>query len=158
MKLKRIILCTALLLAAAPAAAAQDQTLAGEWLMTSTPINGELFSRLGNTLGFPDRHMVFEQQGELRTGVVLREDVGVNVHPLGSWRVMGNRFSSTFQLWCPNTELPCGSVIMRGQFLSETSVKGTMTVFFDAADPSRPTGYDTWVFSFRGNRLPGGSN
>ncbi|MFL6276185.1 MAG: hypothetical protein ACJ74G_13435 [Blastocatellia bacterium] len=160
MKLKWAILFTAFLLAiAAPQAGAQtERTLAGEWIMVSSPINGENFSRLGNSLGFPDRDMVFTQEDGLRNGVVLREDVGANVRPLGSWRVMGNRFSAAFQLWCPVADGACGSVIMRGQFLSDTTVKGTMTVFFDQTDEGRPTGYDTWVFSFRGSRKAEGSN
>lgn len=135
-----------------------ERTLAGEWLMTSSPINGETFSRMGNSLGFPDRDMLFEQDGDLRSGVVLREDVGQNVRPLGSWRVMGDRFSATFQLWCPQAGQPCGSVIMRGTFLDDDRVRGTMTVFFDEKDSTRPTGFDTWVFSFRGNRVSGGGN
>jgi hypothetical protein len=159
MKLKWVVLCIAFFLAAAPRVSAQaERTLAGEWIMTSSPINGQMASRMGNSLGFPDRDMVFEQVGELRNGVVLREDVGENVRPLGSWRIRGNRFSAAFQLWCPVTSGPCGSVIMRGQFLSDDSVKGSMTVFFDQPDETRPTGYDTWVFSFRGSRKAGGSN
>src|SRR3954468_22628353 len=64
MKLKWAILFTAFLLAiAAPQAGAQtERTLAGEWIMVSSPINGENFSRLGNSLGFPDRDMVFTQE------------------------------------------------------------------------------------------------
>jgi hypothetical protein len=160
MKYRWAILSIAFFLAAAaPQARAQsERTLAGEWIMVSTPLNGEVASRLGNSLGFPDRDMVFTQDGDLRNGVVLREDVGGNVRPLGSWRVMGNRFSAAFQLWCPNADGPCGSVIMRGQFLSGDSVKGTMTVFFDVSDDGRPTGYDTWTFLFRGSRKAGGSN
>ncbi len=133
-------------------------TLVGEWIMKSTPIDGVTASRLGNSLGFPDRDMVFTEDGSLRDGVVLREDQGPDVRPLGTWRLMGERFSATFQLWCPDSNGPCGSVIMRGKFLDEDSVKGTMTVFFDVGDSTRPTGYDTWVFSFRGNRKTGGSN
>ena len=159
MNLRWVILCAVLLLAAAPRARAQsERTLAGEWIMVSSPINGESASRMGNTLGFPNRDMVFTIEGDLRNGVVLREDVGPSVRPLGSWRVMNNRFSATFQLWCPVAEGPCGSVVMRGQFLDDDTVKGTMTVFFDTPDEARPTGYDTWVFSFRGNRKAGGSN
>jgi hypothetical protein len=136
-----------------PKAAMQgERTLVGEWIMTSSPINGEMASRMGNTLGFPERDMLFEQQGSLRTGVVLREDVGVNVRPLGVWRMEGDRFSASFQLWCPESNGPCGSVIMRGEFSSDDRVKGTMTVFFDQSDETRPTGYDTWVFSFKGRR------
>jgi hypothetical protein len=132
----------------------QDQpTLAGEWIVTSSPINNEVISRMGNGLGFPDRHMVFEQQGELRTGVVLREDVGVAVNPLGVWRMDGTRFSTTFQLWCPDSSQPCGSIVMRGEFTREDRIRGTMTAFFDEKDETRPTGYDTWTFSFRGERL-----
>jgi len=52
-----------------------ERTLAGEWIVVSSPINGQTTSPKGVTLGFPDRDMVFEQQGDLRTGVVLREDV-----------------------------------------------------------------------------------
>jgi hypothetical protein len=159
MKLKLGILCIAFFLAAAPQARAQsERTLAGEWIMTSTPLNGQLTSRLGISLGFPDRDMVFTQDGDLRNGVVLREDVGSNVRPLGSWRVMGNRFSAAFQLWCPNADGPCGSVIMRGQFLSDDTVKGTMTVFFDVSDDSTPTGFDTWTFLFRGSRKTEGGH
>jgi hypothetical protein len=135
-----------------------ERTLVGEWIMRSTPLDGQMFSRLGNSLGFPDRDMVFTQNGDLRDGVVLREDQGPNVRPLGAWRMVGERFSATFQLWCPDSNGPCGSVIMRGKFLDDDSVKGTMTVFFDVGDGTRPTGYDTWVFSFRGNRKTGGSN
>lgn len=141
-----------------PNASMQDErTLAGEWIMTSTPINNEVISRMGNTLGFPDRDMVFEQQGDLRTGVVLREDQGPNVRPLGVWRVSGDRFSATFQLWCPETNEPCGTVVMRGEFIRDDKVRGTMTAFFDEADDTRPTGYDTWTFSFRGDRIQGGA-
>ena len=134
------------------------RTLAGEWIMKSTPIDNQLVSRLGNTLGFPDRDMVFAEDGDLRTGVVLREDAGPDVRPLGVWRVTGDRFSATFQLWCNDTRLACGSVVVRGEFLSDDRVRGTMTVFFDQKDSFRPTGYDTWVFSFRGDRVSGGSN
>ena len=129
-----------------------EPTLVGEWIITSSPINGELVSRMGNSLGFPVRDMVFEQQGELRTGMVLREDAGANVKPLGVWRVMGNRFSTTFQLWCPSSDIPCGTVIMRGEFVNNDRIRGDMAVFFDEGDDTRPTGFDTWVFSFKGDR------
>ena len=134
-----------------------DFTLAGEWVMVSSPIDNQLVSRMGNSLGFPDRDMIFEQQGDMRTGMVLREE-GENVRPLGVWRVKGDKFSATFQLWCPDSRGTCGSVIMRGEFVRDDKVKGTMTVFFDQEDNFRPTGYDTWVFSFSGNRVSGGSN
>lgn len=137
-------------------------SLAGEWIVTSSPINGKTSSPKGLTLGFPDRDMVFEQQGDLRTGVVLREDAGPNVRPLGVWRVMGDKFSTTFQLWCPDSDGPCGSIVMRGQFVRDDKINGTMTAFFDQPDESTPTGYDTWTFSFVGNRVagsaPGGSD
>jgi hypothetical protein len=139
-----------------------ERSLAGEWIVTSTPINGHTFSPKGLTLGFPDRDMVFEQQGDLRTGVVLREDVGQDVKPLGVWRVNGDQFSTTFQLWCPDADGPCGSIVMRGQFVRDDRINGTMTAFFDVLDDSTPTGYDTWTFSFVGNRVAasatGGSN
>lgn len=139
-----------------------ERSLAGEWIVTSTPINGQTFSPKGVTLGFPDRDMVFEQQGDLRIGVVLREDVGQNVRPLGVWRVTGDQFSTTFQLWCPDADGPCGSIVMRGQFVRDDRINGTMTAFFDVLDDTTPTGYDTWTFSFVGNRVaggaPGGSN
>ena len=134
-----------------------ERTLAGEWLVTSSPINGELFSPRGNTLGFPDRDMVFEQDGDLRTGVVLREDVGQDVRPLGVWRVNGDRISTTFQLWCPDTSGPCGSIVMRGEFVRDDRIRGTMTAFFDVADDHSPTGYDTWTFAFKGDRVSSGS-
>lgn len=133
-------------------------TLAGEWIVTSKPRNGQMASPKGVSLGFPDRDMVFEQQGDLRTGVVLREDVGQNVHPLGVWRIDGERFSSTFQLWCPDTNGPCGSIVMRGRFLEPDKIRGTMTAFFNVPDSTTPTGFDTWTFSFTGNRIAGGSN
>jgi hypothetical protein len=145
--------------ASKPRAAAQSVlTLDGEWLMVSSAIDGQDFSRMGNTLGFPDRDMIFQEDGDLRTGVVLREDVGQNVRPLGVWRISGNTFSATFELWCPDPSPTCGSVVMRGEFLREDRVRGTMTVFFDTADPTRPTGLDTWVFNFRGDRVSSGSN
>ena len=135
-----------------------ELTLAGEWIVTSKPINGQMASPNGVSLGFPDRDMFFEQDGDLRTGLVLREDVGQNVHPLGVWRINGDQFSSTFQLWCPNANGPCGSIVMRGQFVDEDKIKGTMTAFFNLLDDRTPTGYDTWTFSFVGNRVGGGSN
>lgn len=139
-----------------------DNTLAGEWLVTSSPINGQNASPKGVSLGFPERDMVFEQQGDIRTGVVLREDVGQNVKPLGVWRVNDDQFSTTFQLWCPNEDGPCGSIVMRGHFVREDKISGTMTAFFDVFDDNTPTGYDTWTFSFVGNRIAtagsGGSN
>lgn len=131
----------------------EERTLAGEWIVRSTPINGKMTSPKGITLGFPDRDMVFEQQGDLRTGVVLREDVGQNVRPLGTWRVMGDEFSTTFQLWCPDTSGPCGSIVMRGSFVRDDKISGTMTAFFDVDDSSTPTGFDTWTFAFVGNKV-----
>jgi len=130
-----------------------ERTLVGEWRTTWAPINNELFSRKGNTIGFPDRDMFFEQQGELRTGFVNREDAGPDVKPLGVWRINGNRLSATFQLWCPDTTQPCGSIVMRGEFLNGDRVRGTATVFFDEPDDKRPTGYDTLAMTFRGERL-----
>ncbi len=158
-----IVFCVAQASAGKPGAGMQAaRSLAGEWIVTSSPINGQTASPKNVSLGFPDRDMVFEQQGELRTGVVLREDVGHDVRPLGVWRVSGDQFSATFQLWCPDAAGPCGSIVMRGQFVRDDKINGTMTAFFDVADDSTPTGYDTWTFSFVGNRVaggaPGGSN
>jgi hypothetical protein len=141
-----------LAVSASTALTQSERTLSGEWLVYSTPINGEIFSRKGNTLGFPLRDMFFRQDGDLRTGFVDREDAGSDVHPLGVWRIDGNRFSASFQLWCPDSSNPCGSVVMRGRFTNDDRIRGTMTVFFDEQDTSRPTGYDTWVFSFQGER------
>ena len=135
-----------------------ERTLAGEWIVTSKPINGQMASPKGVSLGFPDRDMVFEQQGDLRTGIVLREDVGANVHPLGVWRIDGDQFSSTFQLWCPDSNGPCGSIVMRGHFLQDDKIRGTMTAFFNLLDDRTPTGYDTWTFSFVGNRIGGAAH
>jgi hypothetical protein len=134
-----------------------ERSLAGEWIVVSHPIDGKMASPKGTTLGFPDRDMVFDQQGDIRTGVVLREDVGQNVRPLGVWRVTGDRFSATFQLWCPDPNGPCGSIVMRGQFVRDDKINGTMTAFFDQPDDTTPTGYDTWTFSFVGNRVAGGA-
>lgn len=152
-----ILLCAGSFFAPKAISASQEFTLAGEWIVDSTPINGETFSRQGNTLGFPQRDMFFSEEEGLRTGLVRREDVGTNVNPLGVWRVTGDRLSATFQLWCPDSSSPCGSVIMRGRFLDSETIRGTMTVFFDEKDSRRPTGYDTWVFSYRGERVEGGS-
>lgn len=134
-----------------------ERTLAGEWIVTSTPINGETTSPRGNTLGFPDRDMFFQQEGDLRTGVVLREDAGPDVKPLGVWRVNGNRFSTTFQLWCPDSNGPCGTIVMRGEFVRDDRIRGTMTAFFDVEDSRTPTGFDTWTFSFRGDLVAAGA-
>ncbi len=143
----------------APRATAQNEhTLVGEWIVTSTPINGETTSRQGNTLGFPERDMFFEQNGDIRTGVVDREDAGTNVKPLGVWRVDGDRLSATFQLWCPDANGPCGSIVMRGKFTDDDHIRGTMAAFFDVPDDFFPTGYDTWTFSFRGERVQKGGN
>jgi hypothetical protein len=135
-----------------------ERTLVGGWVVRSTPINGETASRMGNSLGFPDRDMTFHEDGGIRTGLVAREDAGTNVKPLGVWRMDGNKFSATFQLWCPNADGPCGSVVMRGEFVNDNRIKGVMTAFFDVLDPSRPTGYDTWPFNFTGDRVSGGQN
>lgn len=137
-----------------PKATMQTQrTLAGRWTVRSTPINDEKVSNKGNTLGFPNRDMHFAEDGGIRTGFVDREDVGTSVNPLGVWRMDGDRFSATFQLWCPDDNFPCGSVVMRGEFVNDNRIRGTMTAFFDVADASRPTGYDTWPFSFTGDRI-----
>ena len=127
-------------------------TLAGEWIVKSQPLNGQTVSRRGNTLGFPDRDMVFAQEGDLRTGMVLREDIGPEVRPLGVWRVDGNNLSSAFELWCPDPSTACGSVIMRGSFSDQNTISGTMAVYFEVEDDTTPTSLDTWVFSFTGTR------
>jgi hypothetical protein len=133
-------------------------TMNGVWDMTFSAVNGELISRQGNTLGFPDREMTFEEQGDFKLARVTRGELGRNVIPLGVWRINADRFSATFQLWCPEADNPCGSVIMRGRFVDENKVKGTSVVYFDEADPNRPTGFDTWPNAFRGNRRTGGAN
>ena len=132
------------------------RTMVGEWLVRSTPIDNEQLSRMGNSLGFPDRDMFFAENGDIRTGFVAREDVGPTVKPLGVWRVEGNRISATFQLWCPDSNFPCGTIVMRGEFVSDDHIKGTMAAFFDVADATRPTGFDTWRFNFTGNRISSG--
>jgi hypothetical protein len=141
-----------------PIARSQNEfTLVGSWDMKFSAVNGELISRKGNTLGFPDREMTFvEEDGENR-GFVSREDFA-DVRPLGVWRVEGDRFSATFQLWCPDEDDPCGSVVMRGEFLDEGRVRGTAATFFDEDDETRPTGFDTWPNTFRGTKRPGGAN
>jgi hypothetical protein len=126
-------------------------TLVGSWTVDSTPIDGKVESNKGNTLGFPVRPMIFAQDGSLNTGMVLREDEGPNVKPLGVWRVDGSNLSCAFELWCP-TAPPCGSVVVRGAFQDANTIKGTMTVFFDTPDDTTPTGLDTWVFAFHGTR------
>ena len=142
-------------IASRPTTTAQTEfTLEGSWVMTSSPINNEVVSRMGNTLGFPERHMSFSRDGDLLTGQVDREDAGPNVKPLGVWRVDGNRFSAVFQLWCEDSNFPCGSIVMRGEFTREDRVRGTMTAFWDEGDDTRPTGYDTWPMNFRGDRMP----
>lgn len=140
------------------AATQSERTLVGGWIVHSTPINGETVSRMGNSLGFPERDMTFQEGGGIRTGFVAREDAGTNVKPLGVWRMDGNKFSATFQLWCPNAEGSCGSVVMRGEFVSDNRIKGVMTAFFDVRDESRPTGFDTWPFNFTGDRVSGGQD
>jgi hypothetical protein len=135
-----------------------ERTLVGEWLITTTPIGGEVISRRGNSLGFPDRHMTFEEQGDLRLGVVNRGELGPDVKPLGVWRIQGDQFSATFQLWCPEAQNVCGSIVMRGRFVDEHRLRGTATVFWDEEDPTRPTGFDTWSMSFRGSRLSAGGS
>jgi hypothetical protein len=157
--LRSVILLFAILAIGLGVNAQQRQrTLIGRWIISSAPINNEIVSRKGNSLGFPDRDMTFEQQGEIRTCFVSREDVGRNVKPLGVWRISGDRFSATFQLWCPDDNQTCGSVVMRGVFLDDDTLKGTMTVFWDEEDDTRPTGYDTWTFSFSGKRVVGGGS
>ncbi len=153
-----VLFCAALVGTGVPNATQVERTLDGEWIVTSSPINGQLTSPKGITLGFPDRDMVFAHTDDIRTGVVLREDVGQNVRPLGVWRVMSDQFSATFQLWCPDADGPCGSIVMRGKFVRDDKINGTMTAFFDQPDDTTPTGYDTWTFSFVGNRVASGAS
>jgi hypothetical protein len=47
---------------------------------------------------------------------------------------------------------------MRGQFVRDDKISGTMAAFFDVTDDATPTGYDTWSFSFVGNRVAGGGS
>ena len=157
-----LLVCAVALFVGAPfpskTSAQSENSLVGEWIVTSSPIGNELISRMGNSLGFPERDMFFEEDGNIRTGLVAREDFGISARPLGVWRVDGDRFSATFQLWCPDTTQICGSIVMRGRFTQEGKIRGTMTAFFDIEDSFQPTGYDTWTFSFRGDRVGGGSN
>ena len=82
-----LIFCMAPALVGTPNAATQTEfTLSGEWIVKSSPLNGQMASPKGISLGFPERDMIFDQQGDFRTGAVLREDVGQNVKPLGVWR------------------------------------------------------------------------
>lgn len=129
--------------------------MVGVWNMSFSPINGEVISRKGNTLGFPDREMTFEDIGGFQTAFVSRGELGPDVKPLGVWRLDGDRFSATFQLWCPEADQPCGAVVMRGEFLEDDRVRGSTTVFWDEEDETRPTGFDTWSMSFKGTRAQG---
>src|SRR5215472_3408963 len=69
------------------ASAQSDFTLTGEWILSFSPINGQIQSKFGNTLGFADRDITFNQDGSLLTAIVDREDLGPSVKPLGDWRV-----------------------------------------------------------------------
>ena len=61
-----------------------ELSLAGEWIVTSSPINEKMASPKGVSLGFPERDMIFEQQGDLRTGVVLRDRSACGESPVPS--------------------------------------------------------------------------
>jgi len=138
------------------AAAQSPSTLTGEWILTFSPINGQLQSRLGNTLGFADRDVTFNQDGSLLTAIVHREDLDPSVKPLGDWRVFGDNFSATFQLWCPDPASVCGTVTVRGSFVNDNRINGTATAFFEEQDDTTPTGQDTWTMAFTGRRVAGG--
>ena len=135
-----------------------ERTLKGEWVLTFSPIDGQVASRKGNSLGFADRHIEFDEQNGLRTSIVTREDVNPNLHPLGVWRISGDDFSTTFQLYCLTPGLACGTVTLRGRFTDTDKIRGTAAVFFEQEDETRPTGLDTWTMSFRGLRTSGGNN
>jgi len=138
------------------AVAQSDFTLAGEWILSFSPINGQLTSKFGNTLGFADRDITFNQDSSLFTAIVDREDLGPSVKPLGDWRVSGDNFSATFELWCPDPASVCGTVTLRGSFVNNTKINGTATVFFEQDDPTTPTGLDTWTMQFTGRQVAGG--
>ncbi|PYP88722.1 MAG: hypothetical protein DMF61_05935 [Blastocatellia bacterium AA13] len=135
-----------------------EKTLKGEWALSFSPIDGQLLSRKGNSLGFSDRHIQFDEEQGLRTSIVTREDIDPTLHPLGDWRINGDSFSATFQLYCITPDLACGTVTLRGRFTDIDKIRGTATVFFEQEDTSTPTGLDTWTMSFRGLRTSGGSN
>jgi hypothetical protein len=137
------------------ASAQSDFTLAGEWILSFSPINGQLQSKFGNTLGFADRDITFNQDGSLLTAIVDREDLGPSVKPLGDWRVAADSFSATFELWCPDPGSVCGTVTLRGSFVNNTKINGTATAFFEQEDPSTPTGLDTWTMQFTGRQIAG---
>jgi hypothetical protein len=138
------------------AVAQSNFTLAGEWILSFSPINGQLTSKFGNTLGFADRDITFNQDSSLFTAIVDREDLGPSVKPLGDWRVSSDNFSATFELWCPDPASVCGTVTLRGSFVNNTKINGTATVFFEQDDPTTPTGLDTWTMQFTGRQVAGG--
>ena len=135
-----------------------ERTLKGEWVVSFSPIDDQVISRQGNSLGFADRHIEFDQQSGLRTSVVTREDIDPGLHPLGVWRISGDDFSATFQLYCLTPGLACGTVTLRGRFTDTDKIRGTAAVFFEQEDETRPTGLDTWTMSFRGLRTSGGTS
>jgi hypothetical protein len=138
------------------AEAQSNFTLAGEWILSFSPINGQIQSKFGNTLGFADRDITFNQVGGLFTAIVDREDLGPSVKPMGDWRVSGDTFSATFELWCPDPASVCGTVTLRGSFSNTSRINGTATVFFEQQDPTTPTGLDTWTMAFTGRQVSGG--
>ncbi len=147
-------------IASAPTSLTQTtgRTLKGEWVLSFSPIDNQLVSRKGNSLGFADRHIEFDEQGGLLTAIVTREDIDPGLHPLGVWRISGDDLSATFQLYCLTPGLACGTVTLRGRFTDVDKIRGTATVFFEQEDETRPTGLDTWTMSFRGLRTSGGNN
>lgn len=100
----------------------------------------------GNRFGIPHRHDFDfrEENGVCR--VYSLDDFDVRVP--GTWRVSGDQFSATFELYCINAT--CGTILMRGAFDSRTQISGQAIIFWDSPDNTTPTGYDTVSGTFTG--------
>ncbi len=104
----------------------------------------------GNRFGIPHRHNFEFREGNGECTVYSHDDFNILVP--GVWRISGNDFSATFELYCINAM--CGTIILRGSLDSETRMSGRAIIFWDSPDSTTPTGYDTVRGTFTGERLP----
>jgi hypothetical protein len=106
----------------------------------------------GNDLGQPHRHpFTFKNENGQRT-VQAMEVLDIRVP--GAWRATGEEFSASFELTCP-TGLTCGTIVLRGNLESDTSMRGRVAIFWDEADETTETGLDTVTGTFTGEKCTG---
>jgi hypothetical protein len=145
------ILVALFVLAALATPAFAGKKLEGRWALNVTiPVSAVD----GTKRTFAINLDVGPRGDSLHGRMTITDDSGHTVG--GVYRQKGKKVSITYELPCDGSDpATCGSIILKGKIKnSNTTLKGSVVVMWDTANPQNPALYDTSNGSFSGTRLP----